>query len=140
MPIFAANYLAIVVCGVINMVLGSLWYGPLFMKPWSKMMGIDCSDPHKMKEMQKKAVPAYVASFVGSLVMAYILARWINAVGVKTAVDGAAMGFWAWLGFVAPPTLAGNMFGGKKINLWFIDAGYYLVSLLIFGAVLASWV
>lgn len=140
MPNLMVNYGAVVVCAIINMALGFIWYGPLFCKPWAKLMGFDMNDKHKMKEMQKKAMPAYIASFIGSLVMAYILTRFIAYAGVKTAVDGAAMGFWAWLGFVAPPTLAGNMFGGKKIQLWFIDAGYYLVSLLIFGAVLASWV
>lgn len=140
MPNLMVNYGAVVVCAVINMALGFLWYGSLFQKPWTKMMGIDCSDEHKMKAMQKKAMPAHIVSFITSLVMAYILTHFIRYAGVKTAMDGAAMGFWAWLGFVLPPTLAGNMYGGKKIQLWFIDGGYYLVSLLIFGAVVASWV
>lgn len=140
MPAFTANYGAVVVCAIINMALGFLWYGPLFGKPWAKMMGYDMNDKHKMKEMQKKAGPAYIAMFVTSLVTAYILTHFIAYAGAKTAIDGAATGFWAWLGFVVPSSLANNMFGGKKINLWFIDAGYYLASLLIFGAILASWV
>ena len=121
------------------MALGMLWYGPLFQKPWAKMMGFDMSDKAKMKEMQKKAMPAYAAAFVGALVMAYVLSHFIDYAMAKMAADGALVGFWAWLGFVAPATLANNMFGGKNIKLWLIDAGYYLVSLLIFGAVLAAW-
>ena len=139
MPVVTLNYSAIFVCGIINMALGMLWYGPLFRKPWAKMMGLECTEA-KMKEMQKKAMPAYVASFVGALVMAYVLSHFIDYAMAKTAADGAQAGFWAWLGFVAPASLANNMFGGKNIKLWFIDAGYYLVSLLIFGAVLAVWV
>ena len=122
------------------MALGFLWYGPIFGKQWSKMMGIDMSDKHKMKEMQKKAGPAYIVMFICSLVMAYILSHFIGYAMAKTAIDGAATGFWAWLGFILPATLGNAMFTGKKLQLWMIDCGYYLVSLLIFGAILAVWV
>ncbi|MBI3341870.1 DUF1761 domain-containing protein, partial [Candidatus Curtissbacteria bacterium] len=36
---FQINYMAVVAAAVVNMVLGFLWYGPLFGKPWMKMMG-----------------------------------------------------------------------------------------------------
>ena len=140
MPLIAVNYWAIIVCGIINMALGYVWYGPLFGKQWAKMMGFDLNDKHKAKEMQKKAVPAYAVMFVCSLVMAYILLRFAGYATAKTATEGAATGFWLWLGFVVPPTLSTSMFGGKNLKLWFIEVGYYLVSMLIFGAILTAWV
>lgn len=37
------NYLAILVAAVLSMVLGFLWYGPLFGKEWTKLMGVTLS-------------------------------------------------------------------------------------------------
>ena len=38
------NYLAVVVAAIVNMALGSLWYGPIFGKAWIKMMKFSESD------------------------------------------------------------------------------------------------
>ncbi len=140
MPQLTFNYAAIVVCGVVYMVIGMVWYGPLFNKTWAKMNGFDLSDKKKMKEMQKKAGPSYVVSFIGSLVMAYVLSMFLDLSMAKTAMDGVITGFWAWLGFVAPTSLCIYMFTQKPVKLWMIDSGYALVSLLAFGAILAAWV
>lgn len=48
-------------------------------------------------------------------------------------------GFWNWLGFVAPVTLGAVLWEGKHWKLWFLNNGYYLVTLLLMGAVLALW-
>ena len=34
------NYLAVLVAGFIPMILGSIWYGPLFGKKWIELMGL----------------------------------------------------------------------------------------------------
>jgi hypothetical protein len=47
---FEINYLAILASGIIMMVLGYLWYGPLFGKPWMKLAGITKSDMEKSKK------------------------------------------------------------------------------------------
>ncbi|MFN3694309.1 MAG: DUF1761 domain-containing protein, partial [Ignavibacterium sp.] len=41
------NYLAVLVCGIISMVIGSLWYGPLFSKLWMKQHGFTEEDLNK---------------------------------------------------------------------------------------------
>jgi uncharacterized membrane protein YpjA len=32
------NWLAVIVCAVLSMVIGFIWYGPLFSKPWVKLL------------------------------------------------------------------------------------------------------
>ena len=137
------NYLAILASAVAAMVLGFLWYGPLFGKIWSELMGWGVMTPEKMAEMQKKARPAYAISFVGALAMAYVLAHalifasaYLNSSGVTA---GLAAGFWNWLGFIAPVTVGVVLWDGKPWKLWFINAGYYLVQLLMMGTILALW-
>lgn len=138
MPI---NYVAVLVAAVANMALGFLWYSPFILgKPWMKLMGYHMHDKEQMEKMQKEAMPAYVASMIASLVMAYVLVNFIHFAVAKTALEGATIGFWAWLGFVGTTSLTGALFNKKKISLWAIDTGYFLAALLIMGAILAAWV
>jgi hypothetical protein len=138
------NYLAVLVAAIFNMVLGFLWYGPLFGKRWSALMGWGEMTAEKIAEKQKAARPAYAISFLGALVMAYVLAHslvfastYLNASGIGA---GLQAGFWNWLGFIAPATVGTVLWDGKPWMLWFINAGYYLVALLVMGVILSSWV
>ena len=136
------NYLAILVCGVVSMGLGFLWYGPLFGKTWATLSGISME---KMKESKPaEMAKSYGVMFIGSLVMAYVLAHslifastYLKSSGVSA---GLMCGFWNWLGFVAFVTMSPVLWEKKPITLWFINGGYYLVQLLVFGVILATWV
>lgn len=125
------------------MVLGFLWYGPLFGKQWSELMGWGPMTPEKMAEMKKKAMPGYIATFVGALIMAYVLAHGLTFGNVYLGTGGISGGlqgaFWYWLGFIAPVTIGVVFWDGKPWKLWFINAGYYLVGLLVMGLILALW-
>jgi hypothetical protein len=137
------NFLAILGAAVASMVVGFIWYGPLFGKPWSKLMGWGEMTPEKMKEMQKKATPGYIASFVGALVMAYVLTHIYTYASIYTQTYGVTGGlmaaFWCWLGFVAPVTLGAVLWDNKPLTLWYINGGYYLVLLLAMGAIVGMW-
>lgn len=137
------NYLAVLLSAIVAMVIGFLWYGPLFGKKWSELMGWGPMTPEKMAEMQKKARPAYVITFVGALVMAYVLAHSIVFAGAFLNVTGVSAGlqaaFWSWLGFVAPVTIGTVLWDGKPWMLWVINASYYFVLLLAMGIVLGFW-
>ena len=138
------SYLAILACGVAAMILGFVWYGPLFGKAWSNLMGWGTMSPEQIKEKQKSATPGYVVQFVGALVMAYVLAHglafgnaYLNMSGVAAGLQGA---FWYWLGFVAPVTIGSVLWDGKPMKLWYINAGYYLVQMLVMAVILSLWI
>ncbi|MCI0542311.1 DUF1761 domain-containing protein [bacterium] len=137
------NYLAVLVAAIANMVVGFLWYGPLFGKPWADMMGLKFDSPEAKMAMQKKALPSYAASFVGALIMACVLAHLLvyssSYMGVSGVSAGLSAGFWSWLGFVAPVTVGIVFWEQKPWKLWFINAGYWLVTMLVMGVVLATW-
>lgn len=135
------NYLAVVLAAVASMVVGSLWYGPLFGKEWMKLMGINKGDMRNMKgeDMAK----LYGVQFLGSLVMSCVLAHAIvfASAYLKTEglVRGLMVGFWSWLGFVVPVTIGSILWEKKPVKLWLINAGNYLVTLLVMGAILGLW-
>ena len=134
------NYLAIVVCGVVAMALGFLWYGPLFGKEWMKLVGMT---QEKMTQAKKGMTKTYTISFLSSLVMAYALAHfvWFTAPGAGTVLVGIKTGIWAWVGFVATTSLSSYLYTAEKkpTRLYLIDTGYYLVLLVLMGVILAVW-
>ena len=132
------NWMAIIVAAVINMVLGFLWYGPLFGKAWQKLIGLTDS---RLEEMKKKGMTqTYVFTMVGAVAMAFVLNQIVTSTGTMDLMSGVMLGFWAWLGFVAPVQLSQVLYEQKSWNLYFINTGYYLVALVLMGGLLASWV
>lgn len=122
---FEINLLAVLLAAVASMVVGFAWYSPmLFGKPWMKLMGIKSAD---MKSAQKKMMPMYGLSFLGALLMAFVLSQF--GATLMTA-------FWAWVGFVMPVQMTDVIFGSKKWMLFAINTGYQLTSLIVMGVVL----
>ena len=136
------NYLAVLVAAIASMVVGYLWYGLLFRKQWTVLMGWT---QQSMDDMKKKTNMGmmYGIQFVGSLVMAFVLAHaltfamaYLNESGVQA---GLMTGFWNWLGFIAPVTLGSVLWEGKSWKLWALNNAHYLVSLCVMGVILALW-
>lgn len=129
------NYIAILIAAIVNMVVGFIWYGPLFGKAYSKMMGFTKEEMEKaMKEGMAKS---YGLAFLAAIVMAYVFAHFISVGSATTATQGAIIGFWLWLGFVATTIISDLLWGKKTFNLYLLQVGYYLVVLVINGAILA---
>ncbi len=92
------NLAAVAVSAVACMILGMIWYGPLFGKKWSKLTGMKQEDMGGGKKEMPKAA---AAGLITAAVSAYVLGAFIKMVGATGAVEGAAVGAMAWLGFVA---------------------------------------
>ncbi len=137
------NYWAILVCSIASMVLGSIWYGPLFGKTWQHLIGWSNVSEEKKQAMMKSMNKSYGITFVGSLITAYVLSHMItfsqNWFHTSFVQAGLTTGFWVWLGFVAPNTLGSVLWEGKSWKLWFINNGYNLILLLMFGLIIGSW-
>jgi len=125
------NFVAVVAAAVASMVVGYLWYGPLFGKTWMKLTG--------MKEMgNKDEMPkAYLLTFVGALLSAYVLAVILGLTKTIDLAGSLTVAFWVWLGFLAPLLLGGVLWEGKSWNLYFLNASQKLVDLLVVAAVLS---
>src|SRR3989344_4053159 len=129
------NYIAIVVVAIANMFLGFLWFGPLFGKTWTRLMGWSQTQIEEGKaKMKKDGWKTYLLAFLGSLVMALVLGYFLVFTSYYLDITGISAGmqtgFFAWLGFVAPVTLGAVLWEGRPWKLWFLMNGYYLVALL----------
>ena len=134
------NLLAVLVAAISTMVVGFLWYSPiLFAKPWMREMGYDPDDKAKTKEMQKSAGPAYLGSFIASLVSAFILALFFHWLHVESLNLGLLVAFHVWLGFVATVQLSGVLFMKQSLKLFAMNTGYQLACYLSMGVILTVW-
>lgn len=131
------NYLAVVVAALVPMVLGFLWYGPLFGKEWARLSGVS------LESMKNGPKTNYLIMFVGALGMSFVLAHtlifasaYLNESGITA---GLQTGFWNWLGFIVPVTLGVVLWEGKAWKLWVINTSYYLIALCTMGVILSLW-
>jgi hypothetical protein len=127
------NYLAVLVAAIIAFGIGGLWYG-VFSRPWTAATG-------KTEAELQLGNPAvsYGAAFAASLMTAYVLALIISLAQANTLLHGVAIGLWVWVGFVAGPNLPTYLFARWPRELYLINNGYQLVSLLVMGAILGVW-
>lgn len=134
-----SNWIGIIVAAISAMVIGFVWYGPLFGKPWMKLVGITKADVDKDKANMPKN---YAMMFAAALVTSYVLdftIRMGESIMPRSAMSGVTAAFWVWLGFIAAVKLSDVIFVKKPWNLFFIEIGYYLSFLVVAGIILGSW-
>lgn len=145
---------AIAASVVSNMVLGFLWYGPLFGKAWAKEMGMDMSNKPPAKEMYKAMGLMAIGAFLIAYCLAYNVEAWRSVMGASLAagqmpgmqasqipmVLAINSALWTTIGYFVPVILNQVAFEGKSWKLFFINAGYYLVALAIMSSIMAYWV
>lgn len=130
------NYLAVLVAAVAAHALGFLWYGPLFGKKWRQLMKVSEKDMEKAK--QKGMTKVVLGSFLGTLVMAGVLAWLLDMAGV-TVINGLLFSFMVWLGFFATEQMGMVFWENKPWSLYMLQTAHSLVSLLIVGAIIGAW-
>jgi hypothetical protein len=128
------NYAAIVVCAVVYWLLGAVWYGFLFAKPYVALENLTT-------EQLRAANPVlpYIVTFFLNLLIAFVLAQiciWRNA---NTAARGGAVGILLWIGFVGPITFTTYMYEMKPMELFAINQFYSLVGLFLMGLIIGAW-
>jgi hypothetical protein len=135
MPHVSVDLLHVLVVAILNMALGAVWYSnAVFAKPWSQALGKKMSDfPADTRRN------SMILMFVGAVVTSYVLALFVGYAQASTITDGALVGFWAWLGFIATSSLATTAFEGRPWKLYQLFMGYQLIALVVSGAILAAW-
>jgi len=105
----------------------------LFGPSWCKLTGVSEA------EMKSGLVKALIPDVIGSALMAFVLVHAVHHAGAHSWAQGAAVGFFNWLGFVAVATLGSVTFEKRPSKLYLINNGDLLLALLVMGAVLAIW-
>lgn len=129
------NPIAVVAAAIASVVIGFVWYGPLFGKKWASLAGMkmDKNDP----KMKSKMMTSMGGMLVVSAITAYVLSVLIGMMPAKDLMSGVMAGFWSWLGFVMPVQIGVVLWEGKKTELFLLNTFHSLFSLAAMGAIIA---
>jgi hypothetical protein len=128
------NYATVFIAAAAYWLLGAVWYGVLFSKPWMALENITMEQAKSMNP-----VLPYVITFVLNLLIAYSLAQiciWRNA---NTAGRGASVGVLIWIGFIGPITYTTYMYEMRPKELFAINQFYPLAGLVLMGTIIGAW-
>ncbi len=132
----AINYVAVVGAAVAAFILGWLWYGPVFGKAWMGMMGYT---KESMKSMKMTMGTAMTLGFISTLVMSYVLARFMAVWHVADVMGAFKLTIQIWLGFIATVTLGSVLWENRAPKLFFFNVIYQFVALYVMALVLVLW-
>jgi hypothetical protein len=149
------NFYAILVAALTTLVIGFVWYGPLFGKAWMKETGLTEEDLKK-DSMVKIFGLTFVFSVMFAFLMQFLCIHQFGPLGMIGGPDfietakpsyaafmadhGALHGFMSGL-FLAFPLIAINgLFERKTWKYIFIHSGYWTVVMTIMGAIVCGWV
>jgi len=134
------NWWAVGVCAVLAMVLGAVWYGPLFGKKWFEIVGADPNDMAAREKMKQGMGKLYLVQFLLTLFQLYILAHFI---GAWKEASGLETSLWIWAGFIIPIIAGTAMWNNDSSKIawsrFLIQAGYQFVLFIMFGLILQSF-
>ena len=141
------NLLAVLVAGIVPMIVGVLWYGPLFGKRWLQLMETTA------EEIQEKGInplKTYGVSFLLALVTAFILAQLFAGMGGAArvvsiagksgdALAGVYLALMALIAFILPVGYQSVAYEERKAGLFWLNLGHNGVALLGQAVIIAVW-
>lgn len=135
---YLVTALTAIVGAVASMIIGFVWYGPLFGKKNLEVMGVPADkkfSAEEKKAMFKKMLPSYFANLAVAFIQFYALGFFAAFVGRLTIVGALIYGFFLWVGFIIPIEAGNAIWSGKTKKLswtmFFLSAGYQLVVMLV---------
>lgn len=132
------NYPAVIVATLAHYILGGLWYSPLLFG--NKFIQLINWSPAQLQQIESESHAKELAiAFVMSLILVYILARFVKYTKATSALEGIQTAFWLWLGFVVTTQAPTVIFEGRSFGLFLINVAYQLVGCAFAGVILAVW-
>lgn len=131
------NLLAVLIAAILPFGLGYLWYGkPLYGKAWQKEVGLT---DKQLKQAPSKMANVFLMTFIGNVVMAYLLSGILHSIESQPSVIQAALfGLSVGASITGMSLMTTYLFAQRSNKLFYIDAGYIVLNLTIMGAVIGA--
>lgn len=141
------NILAIIVASLIPNIIGAIYYGPIFGKPWLDSLGLTKED---------MAAQNKVVLYGGSLLLSFITAFFINILiqmlhkdvseagelviaSHNTFAHGAMHGFFLCLFLIVPIITSLGLFQKAKPKNILLNAGFWLICFALMAGIVDVW-
>ena len=129
------NYIAVVIAMLSSLMVGFIWYSkPVFGKDWARLTRV------KLADNGKGAITPIAATFIVSLITAYVIANLSylsNAFFQNDFLqDALTTAFWLWLGLVAARLITHDAFERRSLKLTAINLGNEFVTIMLMGLII----
>ncbi len=126
------NWIPVLAATIAAFFLGGIWYSPVvFGKAWASAIGLD------IKAVRDRNIALL---FVLAFVLQWLTASLLSAVlgPNANAMYGLNIGLLAGSFFAATSLGVTYIFENRGMKLFFINAGYYVVSMALMGYILGT--
>ena len=130
------NWPAIAVAAIASFIFEAIWFS-VFMIPW--LEGIGRTQDWFIATAAFNPAFQYITAFLCSIVAAVVLSVLTQITGPQTAGRGVLIAALVWVGFVATSWAKEYIFEARTLQIFFINAGYSLVGLMLMGAITGAW-
>lgn len=115
----------VIVCVILQMIIGMVWYGPLFGTTWAKLHGIS-RDPKNATFSSMKG--AFIINILSNIVQAMVLGRVLTLTRFSGILAPLLVVAILWLAFQFTVIVTGYAYMKKPMKLVWIESLYTLVS------------
>ncbi len=137
MELHGINFLGVGLAAVASFAFGAAYY-TILGKVW-----LDASGKTEAEVKQERTATPFITSFVGLVVMAIVLSSQFmpQQMGFETASTRHVIhiALMLWVGFIVTSMATNNAFQGAKPKLTLIDAGHWLMVVVIQALVLSAF-
>jgi phosphoglycerol transferase MdoB-like AlkP superfamily enzyme len=143
-PEIYLNWYAVAAVVVTHIVIGLMWYGPLFGTAWMREMDMAPDFKPDAALLKRSLLLMIVSALLTAVVLACAIevirpSSWQAGADAANFVYGLIAAALAWIGFYVPMLLGGVAWENRSWKLFGINAGYHLLALLVAGLILANW-
>jgi hypothetical protein len=132
------SYIGVIAAAVAAWIVSAAWYMSLG-RIYQAALG---KTPEQCKEDMKKpgAFLPFIYAFIANLVIAWMLAGVMGHLGAGqvTLWNGVISAAFLWFGFILTTMVVNSAFSGRDKRLLLIDAGNWLIVLVVIGAVVGA--
>ncbi len=126
------SWVGVIAATIAAFVLGFLWYGPLFLRPWLRELG---KTEEQMSSQGSALGPILAVQLVATIITATVLAIIIERFG-PGVLTGLTVGLMCGAGLVATAKLSDVLFAQTSSSKrYWIEAGNQIVSYALMGAI-----
>lgn len=116
---------------IANVIIGSLWFGPVFGDRWMELVGIS------KEEIGKSWILPMIFSVIGAVFTAMIFGILTAKMGVDSMRGYVESAFWLWLGFTAITSFTNASYAGRSKALWALETFYWLLAFVVMACIYA---
>jgi hypothetical protein len=132
------NFIAIAIAAVVAWLASAAWYMSL-----SKVYIAALGKTPEQAEMDRKKPGAFlpfIYALVANGIIAWTIAGVLGHLGIGqvTLRNGVISGAFCWFGFILTTMVVNSSFSGRDKRLLLVDAGNWLIVVLVIGAVVGA--